>query len=335
MKKITLIGLLAFLLLASCMILKKKYLSGYRIFTRSGEASGSYRLAERNNPPPPKIFLSDNHPQAPIYATKDHNILLADTKAELSDNAMKSPDYIFNHDNKKSNRKQLLKISRKNQKKNSVVKQASPPGNEDPWEITGKSRQVAIILCILLGLLGIHRFYLGYTGMGCLYFLTLGLFFVGCGIDLFRLATNDLKPKINENAEVHTENVNYSNMAGSPVRYNVIAEPDVVIKDAKSGLLELNLVYISRFKQKYRGVGMLNPTHYRLINDENNDPYYNQMPAYDSVKTHRVIMERCQSLGFKKYKKFTNYRKECAERHAGSNGFCTKYKAVIDCQCTN
>ena len=59
----------------------------------------------------------------------------------------------------------------------------------------GKSQLVALILVIFVGGLGIHRFYLGYTGIGIIQLLTLG----GCGvwalIDLIRIAMGDLKPK--------------------------------------------------------------------------------------------------------------------------------------------
>ena len=58
-----------------------------------------------------------------------------------------------------------------------------------------KSQLIALILCIFLGGLGIHRFYLGYTGIGIIQLLTAG----GCGlwwlIDLIRIITGDLKPK--------------------------------------------------------------------------------------------------------------------------------------------
>lgn len=66
---------------------------------------------------------------------------------------------------------------------------------QDPEpETNGKSQLVALILAILVGGLGIHRFYLGYTSIGIIQLLTLG----GCGIwaliDLIRIATGDLKP---------------------------------------------------------------------------------------------------------------------------------------------
>lgn len=43
---------------------------------------------------------------------------------------------------------------------------------------SSKSRLVALLLCIFVGSLGIHRFYAGKTGTGILWLLTLGL----CGI---------------------------------------------------------------------------------------------------------------------------------------------------------
>lgn len=70
-----------------------------------------------------------------------------------------------------------------------------------PAADSGKSQLVALILVIFVGGIGIHRFYLGYTGIGIIQLLTLG----GCGIwaliDLIRIATGDLKPKGGEYSE--------------------------------------------------------------------------------------------------------------------------------------
>ena len=55
-------------------------------------------------------------------------------------------------------------------------------------------KTVAIVLCCLLGGLGIHRFYLGYYGMGVLYLLTGGLCGIGVIIDLIKLINGDLQP---------------------------------------------------------------------------------------------------------------------------------------------
>jgi TM2 domain-containing membrane protein YozV len=51
-----------------------------------------------------------------------------------------------------------------------------------------KSTLTAYLLWFFLGFLGIHKFYLGKTGMGILYIFTGGLFGIGLLVDLFTLA---------------------------------------------------------------------------------------------------------------------------------------------------
>jgi TM2 domain-containing membrane protein YozV len=64
-----------------------------------------------------------------------------------------------------------------------------------PEKTASKSQLVAALLCFFLGGLGIHRFYLGYTGIGVIQLLTAG----GCGlwafIDFIRILVGDLGPK--------------------------------------------------------------------------------------------------------------------------------------------
>ena len=59
----------------------------------------------------------------------------------------------------------------------------------------GKSQVIALILCVLLGGIGIHRFYLGYTWQGVVQLLTAGGFGIWAIIDLIRIITGDLQPK--------------------------------------------------------------------------------------------------------------------------------------------
>jgi hypothetical protein len=59
----------------------------------------------------------------------------------------------------------------------------------------GKSQIMALILCALVGGIGIHRFYLGYTWQGVVQLLTLGACGVWTLIDLIRIITGDLQPK--------------------------------------------------------------------------------------------------------------------------------------------
>lgn len=57
-----------------------------------------------------------------------------------------------------------------------------------------KSKTTALILSILVGGLGVDRFYLGYTGMGVLKLLTGGCFGVLWIIDIVNIATGKLLP---------------------------------------------------------------------------------------------------------------------------------------------
>ena len=50
-----------------------------------------------------------------------------------------------------------------------------------------KNKVTALLLCIFLGHLGVHRFYEGKIGTGILYLFTFGLFWVGAIVDLIRL----------------------------------------------------------------------------------------------------------------------------------------------------
>ena len=74
-------------------------------------------------------------------------------------------------------------------------------GNNLPSETSGKSQLVAVVICllpILIMIFGFHRFYLGYTWQGVAQLITMG----GCGvwwlIDLIRIISGDLKPRIGD-----------------------------------------------------------------------------------------------------------------------------------------
>ena len=52
-----------------------------------------------------------------------------------------------------------------------------------------KSKTTALLLCIFLGGLGVHRFYVGKIGTGVLYIFTCACFGIGWIVDIIKIAT--------------------------------------------------------------------------------------------------------------------------------------------------
>jgi len=72
----------------------------------------------------------------------------------------------------------------------------SPPPPPPPVNFSDespKSRLVALILCLLLGVFGVHRFYVGKVGTGVLQLLTLGGFGIWVIIDLILIVTGTFR----------------------------------------------------------------------------------------------------------------------------------------------
>lgn len=55
-------------------------------------------------------------------------------------------------------------------------------------EASTKSRLVALLLCIFLGVFGVHRFYVGKIGTGIIWLLSWGCFGFGWLIDIIWIA---------------------------------------------------------------------------------------------------------------------------------------------------
>ena len=64
-----------------------------------------------------------------------------------------------------------------------------------PTGVSSKSKITALLLCIFLGTLGVHRFYVGKVGTGIIWLLTLGIFGIGVIIDIIMIAIGKFKDK--------------------------------------------------------------------------------------------------------------------------------------------
>ncbi len=59
-----------------------------------------------------------------------------------------------------------------------------------------KSKKVALLLCIFLGYLGAHRYYVGKIGTGILYTCTMGFFLIGWLSDLWKILMGTFRDNV-------------------------------------------------------------------------------------------------------------------------------------------
>ena len=62
-------------------------------------------------------------------------------------------------------------------------------------EFSPRSRLVALLFCILLGVFGVHRFYVGKIGTGILMLVTIGGLGIWALIDLILIAVGSFRDK--------------------------------------------------------------------------------------------------------------------------------------------
>ena len=78
---------------------------------------------------------------------------------------------------------------------NSAVNNNSQNISNQMINVSKKNKITALILCVLFGIFGVHRFYVGKTGTGLLYLFTGGLFLIGCIVDIILIITGKFTDK--------------------------------------------------------------------------------------------------------------------------------------------
>lgn len=187
-------GLLAVIILTSCSVKKRVYRDGYYVdwaFHKKTTGSSSHKTSET---------IPDRHREDVIKLTPElfKGVLAgaATEQEELFATADKvfMPSSTFTVKHLRSAVSEVKTSSVEHREPNTVTVKKKKTEAARPSS-GGKSQLAALLFCIFLGCIGVHRFYLGYIGIGILQIITLG----GCGIwaliDLILIITGELKPK--------------------------------------------------------------------------------------------------------------------------------------------
>ena len=182
------------LVLSACSsnltVAKRQYNKGWNISLGGGKAGQFERPTRLERVAQAEVQSEVAPMQEPVALSEENAAVLvasvASTAQAASVTAKSTPE---------TAKKAVTKVAEKAMAKSKAEKNAPVlKAVSDSSTNTGYSQWIALGLCLFLGALGIHRFYLGYYLEGVLFILTAG----GCGIwwiiDLVRILTGDLGP---------------------------------------------------------------------------------------------------------------------------------------------
>ena len=196
-------------------IQKRKYLKGFYVKNNSHQKADKNELASdksvKHNLEKSEAIAysnSNNNNNAVDYSNPQNDIAsISDEYSDILEPHTQKPNELIvskSHNNINiSNKSTITKKSQNNIEKTEITKETIASQNTTTINDTentsgGKSQLVALLLVIFVGVIGVHRFYLGYVGLGILELLTGGVCGILTLIDLIRIATGDLKPKNGE-----------------------------------------------------------------------------------------------------------------------------------------
>ena len=184
MKKLILFSL-SVILISSCSIQKRVYLSGYNIDWKSNDKHvetkkiASNKLTNKITPIDVKTILEQNKNE--VNPNTNEIVLTASAAKQINQISTKSIKLLTKNAIKTNLYVPAEKVYNYNAAKyNSNLKNtSSTSGGDIDWG--------TVAICWFFGFLGVHRFMKGDIGMGILYLLTGGLCGIGVIIDLIKI----------------------------------------------------------------------------------------------------------------------------------------------------
>jgi hypothetical protein len=184
MKKLVLLGL-SVILISSCSIQKRVYLSGYNIDWKSNakhvetKKIANNKLTNKITPIDVKTILEQNKNE--VILNTNELVITASAAKQINQISTKSIKLLTKNTIKTNLSAPAVKVyNYKAAKYNSNLKNnSSTSGADIDWGTAA--------MCFFFGYLGVHRFMKGDVGMGILYLLTGGLCGIGVIIDLIKI----------------------------------------------------------------------------------------------------------------------------------------------------
>lgn len=206
------LGVAIMMALTSCTMQKRLYTSGYHIEFKNGNPTTVKKNVDndevKNNKNASSIATATTIKESKSQTNDINDVIINDaiinnpTSTNTNENIVASTtnDPVVYTSQKTSSWYNASAVPKTNinTDKKANVKQTNTNNenaNAQATKSAGKSWIAALLLCIFLGTLGIHRFYLGYTWQGIVQLLTLGGLGIWTLIDLIRIITRDLQPK--------------------------------------------------------------------------------------------------------------------------------------------
>jgi TM2 domain-containing membrane protein YozV len=198
MKKIILLAVAAVFVVSSCTIEKRLYNSGYHVeWNHSKKHVESDQVAQEESSSEERerqiVAVTSSrtaNTDQVVEETAVNNDAVASTVAASEETSVSNE--LAASTNSTSEKVAASTVKEKQMKATQTKEAKKAEKSKAP--AGGKSQLVAAILCFFLGVIGIHRFYLGYTGIGVLMLLTGGVCGILTLIDLIRILIGDLGP---------------------------------------------------------------------------------------------------------------------------------------------